>query len=91
MSVLEIAETVAAASPEAVTIERLSNPRVELEEHYYNVVYSGLAELGLQPHLLSDTLIESLLSITKQYAHRARPEAMLPTIQWRSTSSLISR
>jgi UDP-sulfoquinovose synthase len=91
MSVLEIAETVAAASPEAVTIERLDNPRVELEEHYYNVVYSGLAELGLEAHLLSDTLIESLLSITKQYAHRARPEAMLPTIQWRSTSSLISR
>jgi UDP-sulfoquinovose synthase len=91
MSVLEIAETVAAASPEAVTIERLDNPRVELEEHYYNVVYTGLADLGLQPHLLSDTLIESLLSITKRYAHRARPEAMLPTIQWRSTSSLISR
>jgi UDP-sulfoquinovose synthase len=74
-----------------VTIERLDNPRVELEEHYYNVVYSGLADLGLQAHLLSDTLIDSLLSITKQYAHRARPEAMLPTIQWRSTSSLISR
>ena len=91
MSVLEIAATVAAASPEAVTIERLDNPRVELEEHYYNVVYSGLADLGLRAHLLSDTLIESLLSITKQYAHRARPEAMLPTIQWRSTSSLISR
>ncbi len=90
MSVLQIAETVAAASPEAVTIERLDNPRVELEEHYYNVVYTGLAELGLQPHLLSDTLIESLLSITKQYAHRARLEAMLPTIQWRATSSLIS-
>jgi UDP-sulfoquinovose synthase len=90
MSVLQIAETVAAASPEAVTIERLDNPRVELEEHYYNVVYTGLAELGLQAHLLSDTLIESLLSITKRYAHRARPAAMLPTIRWRSTSSLIS-
>jgi UDP-sulfoquinovose synthase len=90
MSVLQIAETVAAASPEAVPIDRLNNPRVEQEEHYYNVVYTGLAELGLQPHLLSDTLIESLLSITKRYAHRARPEAMLPTIQWRKTSSVIS-
>jgi UDP-sulfoquinovose synthase len=90
MSVLQIAETVAAASPEAVAIERLDNPRVELEEHYYNVVYTGLADLGLRPHLLSDTLIESLLSITKRYAHRARLDAMLPTIQWRSTSSVIS-
>jgi len=91
MSVRQIADTIAAASPEAVTIEQLENPRVELEDHYYNVVHSGLAELGLQPHLLSDTLIESLFEITKRYAHRVRPEAMLPTIQWRRTSSLISR
>jgi UDP-sulfoquinovose synthase len=90
MSVAQIAETVAAASPDPVTIEQLENPRVELEDHYYNVVHSGLAELGLQPHLLSDTLIESLFEITKRYAHRVRPEAMLPTIQWRRTSSLIS-
>ncbi len=90
MSVLQIAETVAAASSEQVPIERLDNPRVEQEEHYYNVVYTGLADLGLEAHLLSDTLIDSLLSITKRYAHRVRPEAMLPTIQWRRTSSVIS-
>jgi UDP-sulfoquinovose synthase len=90
MSVRQIAETIAAASPEAVTIEQLENPRVELEDHYYNVVHSGLAELGLQPHLLSDTLIDSLFEITKRYAHRVRPEAMLPTVQWRKTSSVIS-
>jgi UDP-sulfoquinovose synthase len=90
MSVGQIAETIAAASPEAVTIEQLENPRVELEDHYYNVVHSGLAELGLQPHLLSDTLIESLFEITKRYAHRVRLEAMLPTVQWRKTSSVIS-
>ena len=90
MSVRQIAETIAAASPEAVTIEQLENPRVELEDHYYNVVHSGLAELGLQPHLLSDTLIESLFEITKRYAHRVRPQAMVPTIQWRRTASVIS-
>jgi UDP-sulfoquinovose synthase len=90
MSVQQIAETVAAASPEAVTIAQLDNPRVELEDHYYNVVHTGLAELGLEPHLLSDTLIESLFEITKRYAHRVRPEAMLPTVQWRKTSSVIS-
>ncbi len=90
MSVLQIAQTIAAASPEAVTIELLDNPRVELEDHYYNVVHSGLAELGLEPHLLSDTLIESLFEITKRYAHRVRPDAMMPTVQWRKTSSVIS-
>jgi len=90
MSVLQIAETIAAAFEEPVTISKLDNPRVELEQHYYNVVYTGLTELGLHAHLLSDTLIESLVDITKRYGHRARPEAMLPTIQWRATSSVIS-
>ena len=54
------------------------------------MVHTGLVDLGLEPHLLSDTLIESLFEITKRYAHRVRPEAMLPTIQWRRPSSAIS-
>jgi hypothetical protein len=39
---------------------------------------------------LSDTLIDSLFGITKRYAHRVRPEALLPTVQWRKTASRIS-
>jgi UDP-sulfoquinovose synthase len=84
-----MAETIARVSPEKVTIDHLSNPRVEEEGHHYNVVHSGLVELGLEPHLLSDTLIESLFEITKRYAHRVRLEAMVPTIDWRSAASPI--
>jgi UDP-sulfoquinovose synthase len=90
MSLQEIADTIAGASPDEVTICHVENPRVELENHHYNVVHSGLVELGLAPRLLSDTLIESLFEITKRYAHRARPEAMIPTIEWRKPSSVIS-
>ena len=90
MSLQQIADTIAKASPDAVTIEHVENPRVEPENHHYNVVHTGLVGLGLEPHLLSDTLIESLFEITKRYAHRVRPEAMLPTIQWRRPSSAIS-
>jgi UDP-sulfoquinovose synthase len=90
MSLQQIADTIAKASPDAVTIEHVENPRVELENHHYNVVHTGLVGLGLEPHLLSDTLIESLFEITKRYAHRVRPEAMLPTVQWRKPSSAIS-
>ncbi len=90
MSLQQIADTIAKASPDAVTIEHVENPRVELENHHYTVVHTGLVGLGLEPHLLSDTLIESLFEITKRYAHRVRPEAMLPTVQWRRPSSAIS-
>jgi UDP-sulfoquinovose synthase len=83
MSVKEIAETIQRCSPEDVTIEYLDNPRVEAPEHYYKVKHTKLVELGLEPHLLSGTLIESLFEITKRYAHRVRPEALRPTVNWR--------
>ena len=42
-----------------VRIQHLPNPRMELESHYYNPVFSGFKELGLQPHfLVPETLIE---------------------------------
>src|SRR6201997_3927430 len=87
LSVREIADTVARAYPGEVTIEELDNPRVEAPEHYYKVAHTKLVDLGLDPHLLSDTLIESLFEITKRYAHRVRPEALRPTVNWRSPSS----
>lgn len=83
MSVADIAATVQRCFPGEVRIEHLDNPRVEREEHYYNVTHTRLLDLGLQPHLLSDTLITSLFDITKRYAHRVNPDHLLPKVNWR--------
>ena len=40
----------------------MPNPRVEAEEHYYNAQHTKLVGLGLEPHLLGDNIIDSLLS-----------------------------
>ncbi len=87
MSVGEIAKTIANLSPRPVEVEQLANPRVEEVSHYYNVVHTGLPSLGLKPHLLSDTLIQSLYSIAEQHMDRVDLAAMRPTVQWRATSS----
>ena len=87
MSVKEIGVVVAPAYPGDVTIENVDNPRVEAPEHYYNVKHTALIELGLEPHLLSDTLIESLFDVTKRYAHRVRLEALRPTVKWRKPTA----
>jgi UDP-sulfoquinovose synthase len=87
MSVTDIAKTVSAAFPGTVDIEYLDNPRVELAEHYYNVVHTGLVDLGLRPHLLSDTLIDSLFDIAERYQDRVDLAAMRPTVHWRATAS----
>jgi UDP-sulfoquinovose synthase len=91
MSVADIAKTVSASFPGNVQIEYLDNPRVELDEHYYNVVHTGLVDLGLQPHLLSDTLIDSLFGIVEQHVARVDLSAMRPTVNWRFTTSLHRR
>ncbi|MFG2075655.1 UDP-sulfoquinovose synthase [Nonomuraea maritima] len=83
MSVLQIAQTVAEAFPGAATIDHLDNPRVEKEEHYYKVTHTALVELGLEPHLLSDTLISSLFDIAKRYGDRANLDVMRPGVDWR--------
>ncbi len=66
-----------------VRIEHIANPRVEREEHYYNASNTHLLDLGLQPHFLSDTLIESVLRVLMRYRERIRPELMLPAVDWR--------
>jgi UDP-sulfoquinovose synthase len=82
MSVQQIAELVAERFPGQVQIEHLDNPRVEHAEHYYNVKHTGLVDLGLKPHLLSDTLIESMFDIVAANKHRADPEMLLPQVRW---------
>ena len=45
-------------------------PSVEAEEHYYNAKCSKLQDLGLEPHLLEDSMIDSLLEFVIQYKDR---------------------
>jgi UDP-sulfoquinovose synthase len=87
LSVQRIAETVAECFPSEVSIRYLDNPRVEHEEHYYNVTHTGLVDLGLVPHLLSDTLITSLFDVAKRHAHRVKPQALDPKVHWRQSTS----
>ncbi|KAL0407696.1 UNVERIFIED_CONTAM: UDP-sulfoquinovose synthase, chloroplastic [Sesamum radiatum] len=59
------------------------NPRVEAEEHYYNAKHTKLVELGLKPHLLSDSLLDSLLNFAIQYKDRVDVKQIMPSVSWR--------
>jgi len=87
MSVLEIAQTVARTYPGRCEIAGIDNPRVEAESHYYRAAHTRLLELGLVPHLLSETLLSSLFGIVDRHRDRVNPEAVLPGIRWRETSN----
>lgn len=66
-----------------IDIKHLDNPRVEAEDHYFNAKNTNLLELGLQPHLLSDSLLDSLLNFAMKYKHRVDESQILPKVQWR--------
>ena len=44
-----------------VKINHMENPRKEAEDHYYNPAHTGLTDLGLKPHLLTEGVLGELL------------------------------
>jgi UDP-sulfoquinovose synthase len=63
-------------------IAHVDNPRVEMEAHYYNARHTKLLDLGLEPHYLSDTLIDSMLGRIALYRDRIQPALIPPRTQW---------
>jgi UDP-sulfoquinovose synthase len=93
-SVLELAEMVKSAALKMgiqAEIEHLPAPRVESEEHYYNAKHSRLIDLGLKPHYLSDSLLDSLMNIAIRYQDRIDTSLFLPQVQWRNTRNRPAR
>jgi UDP-sulfoquinovose synthase len=85
-TVLELAGLVARAGREVglqVAVEHIDNPRVEKEEHYYRATNTHLLDLGLQPHYLSETLIESMFDAIRRHRDRVIEHHIMPRTRWR--------
>ncbi|MGE3622193.1 MAG: hypothetical protein AB7L84_17195 [Acidimicrobiia bacterium] len=65
-----------------VEIDHVDNPRIEAAEHHYNPVHTKLLDLGLQPTLLSDELVETLLLQLLKYRDRVVPSVIDPSTKW---------
>ena len=93
-SVLDLAMAVQSAAKELglkVEVEHLPDPRVEAEAHYYNAKHSKLIDLGLQPHLLSSSLLDSLMNVAIRYKDRVDVAMMMPQVNWRNATNERSR
>jgi UDP-sulfoquinovose synthase len=85
-SVSELAELVRRAGAEVgleVEVKRYPNPRIEAEQHYYNATNTKLRDLGLEPHLLGEELVRSLLGLIERHRERVIERAILPRTRWR--------
>jgi UDP-sulfoquinovose synthase len=93
-SVLELARMVQSAARKMgmhVDVDHLDDPRVEAEQHYYNAKHSKLLDLGLQPHYLNDSLLDSLMNIAVKYQDRVDTSVFLPQVNWRKARNRRSK
>jgi UDP-sulfoquinovose synthase len=90
-SVSELADLVARAGAAyglEVEVRKIEDPRVEAQDHYYRASNTHLLDLGLKPHYLSETLIESMFAAIEHYRDRVIERRILPRIRWRPREPL---
>jgi UDP-sulfoquinovose synthase len=90
-SVSELADLVARAGAAyglEVEVRKIDDPRVEAQEHYYKASNTHLLDLGLKPHYLSETLIESMFAAIERHRERVIEDRILPRIRWRPRDPL---
>ncbi|HEX3242030.1 MAG TPA: NAD-dependent epimerase/dehydratase family protein [Solirubrobacterales bacterium] len=93
-SVGELAELVKAAGEHlghSVEVQHVENPRVELEEHYYNATHTKLLDLGLEPTLLGEELVESMLGMLERHRDRVIESSIDPRTRWNPLKSPAGR
>ena len=66
-----------------VEIQSIENPRKELEDHYYNAKHSGLLELGLEPHFMTDEVLAAMLEKIIPHKDLIDESKIMPRVRWR--------
>lgn len=65
-----------------VQIKHLKNPRREAEEHYYNPTFQGLIDMGVEPHYLTEEIVESMFRLVEQFRYSIRKDVIFKGIRW---------
>lgn len=65
-----------------VEVKSIPNPRKEKEEHYYNPTHSGLRDLGLKPHFMTDEVVAAMLERIIANKDRIETRRIMPRVKW---------
>jgi UDP-sulfoquinovose synthase len=66
-----------------VKIKSLPNPRKEAEDHYYNPVHTGLLDLGLKPHYLTEDVLGEMMEMVLKYKKNIRQGCIFRGVKWK--------
>lgn len=65
-----------------VKIKSVENPRKEKEDHYYNPTHTGLIDLGLEPHYMSDEVLSEMLERIISNQDKIVLNRIMPRVSW---------
>jgi UDP-sulfoquinovose synthase len=80
--VADIVERVGNEMNLGVERQSIPNPRKEPEDHYYNPKHTGLMELGLEPHYMTDDVVEGMLEEVLKYKEQIDKGKIMPRVNW---------
>lgn len=66
-----------------VEVKSIPNPRKEPEEHYYNPIYTGLLELGLEPNYMTEEVLGHMLEKILKYKDGIDNYKIFPRVSWK--------
>jgi UDP-sulfoquinovose synthase len=84
-SVNDLADKVRKAGKQlalTVKIEHIENPRIEAEAHYYNPKHTGLIDLGLTPHYLSEEVLLEMMEFVMRHKGSIQKDQILRNVKW---------
>jgi UDP-sulfoquinovose synthase len=65
-----------------VEIKSIPNPRKEMESHYYNPTHTGLLDLGLEPHYLTDEILVQIIKKVALYKNNIQHHKIFRNTKW---------
>jgi len=66
-----------------VRIDHVENPRVERETHFYSSLNTNLLALGLEPVLLTDEVVASMIESARTFRSRIDRAQIMPKVRWK--------
>ncbi len=84
-SVNDLAEKVREAGNQLklnVKIDHIENPRIEAETHYYNPIHTGLIDLGLKPHYLSEEVLLEMMEFVITHKGLINRDQICRNVKW---------
>jgi UDP-sulfoquinovose synthase len=77
-----LVERVGDAMGLGVAVNHMENPRVELEDHYYQPLHERFQVLGLEPHRLEDE-VSDLIQMAVDNVDNVRRDTIMPKVKWK--------